>query len=92
LWNWIVRITTETENKAETNVIQPNQEPSPQNTTERNPKNFKNTAYLLHTASTIYKGKSGMYRQKWMKDNVRSYNMHVAVLYLLIREIQMFHL
>jgi hypothetical protein len=36
-------------------VIQQNQEPSPQSTTRRNTKTFKNVAYHLDTASTIYK-------------------------------------
>jgi hypothetical protein len=39
------------------NVIQLHQETSPQNTTGRKHKNFKNTAYQLHTASTVWKKK-----------------------------------
>jgi hypothetical protein len=39
-------------NKAAINVIQQNQEPSPQNTTGGN-KNFKNSACSVQTASTV---------------------------------------
>jgi hypothetical protein len=41
LGNWIFGITTKKENKSEINVIQQNQEPSPQNTTGRNKKTLK---------------------------------------------------
>jgi len=52
-------------------INQQNQEPSQQSTTRRNTKTFKNVLYHLDTASTIYKKKTGMYKQKWMQENMR---------------------
>jgi len=87
---WIVGITKKTENKDEINVIQLHQESSLQNTTGRKHKNFKNNACHLHTASTIYKKKVDCTSRNEIKKTWGSYNMHLAFLTLLIREIQMF--
>jgi len=66
LGNWIVGITTKTENKSKINVIQQNQNPAHKTLLEET-QTFKITVYHLHTASTIYKKKTGLYKQKWMQ-------------------------
>ena len=53
-------------------------------------KNIKNTAYHLHTASNICKIKLE-YTSRKECNKTGSYNMHLAFLTLLIREIQMLH-
>jgi hypothetical protein len=55
---------TEMHGQQNIKVIQQNQEPGQQSTTRRNTKTVKNAPYHLHTASSIYKKKIGMYKQK----------------------------
>jgi hypothetical protein len=62
LWNWIVGITTKTENGAEMSF---NKIKNPAHKTLlEETQNFKTNAYHLLTASTIYKKKTAKYKQK----------------------------
>jgi len=54
-------------------------------------RNFKNTAYHLHTASNICKIKLECTNRDECSKTSGSYNMHLAFLTLLLREIQMLH-
>jgi hypothetical protein len=64
LGKWTAGITTKTGNKAAINVIQQNQVPSPQNTTERNTKNVKMLHIICILLEQAIRKKTGIYKQK----------------------------